>query len=1179
MPSLGFYDAIDRVGYHQLATSDLRHGTALFQLVTALFQLVTEFFSSIFNFQQVKRVEVSLSSNVAASSNSQGIVTKMKTGDCNSTEIIDVDAPVATKKKRSKKRRLDAYDDNDEKCASQNSSLLNNHPHSQLPSFLSEAFSDLYAQDGLVVLGRGLGWLSLLAAFVRYYGDPECNGVETGDDDDSAAVHTNTSTSLPPPKYAGDEMLTECKLQQSPIQKQPKRPPLIFVLNLRDKERQVLFSTLTSWGCPPDQLPTLITNEAGQNEERAVKYARGGVFVITSRILIVDLLNGTANAKAIDGMLVAHAENVDETSTEAFILRIFRSQKYFMENTSTYAGCSSQNNSGFIKAFTDNATTLVSGFAKTEKILKALQVPNIYLYPRFHAAVAEELEANPPLVEELHQALTPKMKECQDHLKMAVRAVMRELKAKSPMVDFSVFLGGGDARKKRKKNDYTSVGQIGKTDDSKNDFAITLEQCITTNFDRVISRQLEGDWHRLSFKVKQLVKDLGKLRQLFHNLIHYDSIDFLNFLQGIKAMNLVSMEPSLWIGEYSGENVFRIAKERVYRVSQKGKLVTVLEENMKESLLQQVLTEIENRREKKTRESEEANDGSAKATMSNNILLMVKDERALKSVRDYLVEGGKRSMGTKWLRFLERANEKTRSLLNSMEGGLKSLSGDQRLLYEEEAVVRNTLFPRDGNTTVRDQLKEVDFAVRHKNLAASQKKRRKIAEEKSRGRANADMYEDQALFEEKIEASRLSDSRPQLYSNDSDDSSTMSCSSDDEDERLFKVDPIEGMSLFIRAFSQIEEGEAALLLQDLHPDTVIMYDSDASFIRTLEMYANTMASTSEDEKKRLQVFFLLYESCAEEIGFTKMLERETDAFNRLIDYKKRMPSLVSTFNTFSTQEMQQSHGGVGGSYAGGTLPLSMDTRTGRGKQNGSKERRDIAVDVREFRAKLPSVLHQGGMRIAPATLVVGDYILSDVHCVERKSISDFYQSMDNSSRLKEQAEKMAKYYKIPILLLEFDPDKTFQLQNASELGGEIRKNSITSKLCILVTAFPMLRILWSRSPHETLKMFKKLKRNHQEVDVDKAIEIGTNDAMDELLGGGAGGCYNEDDDEGDGANEAAVQMLLRLPGVTSHNARNIMRECDSIAELAEMSREKLKLLAGQKAGQKLFTFFRQSFSG
>ena len=1090
------------------------------------------------------------------------------------------DQAAQKRKRSSKKRKLPIDDDvnkaDDDECSPQKASphhctsLVNNHYlHSQLPSFLSEAFSDLYAQDGLVVLGRGLGWLSLLAAFVRFYGDPDSH---TDNDECSNDDGTAASTKMngpPPPKYPGDK---EEEVQMQPPQ-QRKRPPLIFVLNLRDNERQVLFSTLTSWGCPPDQLPTLITNEAGQNEERAAKYARGGIFVITSRILIVDLLNGTANAKSIDGMLVAHAENVDESSTEAFILRIFRSQKYFMENSATSTAVHSN---GFIKAFSDNATSLVAGFARTEKILRNLQVPNIYLYPRFHSAVAEELEVNPPIVEELHQALTPSMRDIQDNLKLAVRAIMRELKAKSPLVDFSVFLGGGGGgsskKQKNNNNDYTNnvqnFGRSTKSEDAKDDFAISLEQCITTNFDRVISRQLDGDWHRLSFKVKQLVKDLGKLRLLFHHLIHFDSIDFLNYLEGVKAMNAVSVEPSLWLGEFSGENVFRIAKERVYRMSQKGKLITVLEENMKEALLQQVLTEIENRRES----------GSSMANSSNNVLLMVKDERALKSVRDFLVEGGKRSMAKKWLSYLERVNEKTRSLLNSMEGGLKSLSGDQRLLYEEEPVVRNTIFPRDGDTD-HAKLKEEDFAFRNKNLVASKRKRRKITEEKSRGRTNADLYEDQALFEEKIEESRLPDAQQDTYNDESDYSHEMENSSEDEDEALFKVEPIEGMSLFIRAFSQMEEGEASLLLQDLQPDTVIMYDSDASFIRTLEIYANTMATASSGERKRLQVFFLLYESCAEEISFTKTLERETEAFKRLIDYKKRMPSLVSVFNSFSTQEMQQSHGGVGGSYADGTLPLSMDTRTGRGKQKVSKERRDIAVDVREFRAKLPSVLHQGGMRIAPATLIVGDYVLSDVHCVERKSISDFYQSMDNSSRLKEQAEKMSKYYKVPILLLEFDPDKTFQLQNANELGGEIRKNSITSKLCILVTAFPTLRILWSRSPHETLKVFKKLKQNHQEVDVDKAIEIGTNDAMDELLGGGADGYYNEDDDDGDGANEAAVQMLLRLPGVTSQNARNIMRECDSIAELAELSRDKLKLIAGQKAGQKLFTFFRQPFSG
>jgi hypothetical protein len=46
-------------------------------------------------------------------------------------------------------------------------------PSGLLPSYLADAFSDLYEEDGLVVLGKGLGWLSLLAVFVRFYGDVE----------------------------------------------------------------------------------------------------------------------------------------------------------------------------------------------------------------------------------------------------------------------------------------------------------------------------------------------------------------------------------------------------------------------------------------------------------------------------------------------------------------------------------------------------------------------------------------------------------------------------------------------------------------------------------------------------------------------------------------------------------------------------------------------------------------------------------------------------------------------------------------------------------------------------------------------------------------------------------------------------------------------------------------------
>jgi hypothetical protein len=44
-------------------------------------------------------------------------------------------------------------------------------PDGLLPSYLASAFGDLYEEDGLIVLGKGLGLLNLLASFVRFYAD------------------------------------------------------------------------------------------------------------------------------------------------------------------------------------------------------------------------------------------------------------------------------------------------------------------------------------------------------------------------------------------------------------------------------------------------------------------------------------------------------------------------------------------------------------------------------------------------------------------------------------------------------------------------------------------------------------------------------------------------------------------------------------------------------------------------------------------------------------------------------------------------------------------------------------------------------------------------------------------------------------------------------------------------
>ncbi len=111
------------------------------------------------------------------------------------------------------------------------------------------------------------------------------------------------------------------------------------------------------------------------------------------------------------------------------------------------------------------------------------------------------------------------------------------------------------------------------------------------------------------------------------------------------------------------------------------------------------------------------------------------------------------------------------------------------------------------------------------------------------------------------------------------------------------------------------------------------------------------------------------------------------------------------------------------------LALSLDTRTsyrGAGAAGGGKEPRKVVVDVREFRSSLPSILHYSRFAVVPRTIAVADYILSPEICVERKGISDLFQSFA-SGRLFNQAEAMCRHYKYPCLLVEFSADKSFAL--------------------------------------------------------------------------------------------------------------------------------------------------------
>jgi len=241
----------------------------------------------------------------------------------------------------------------------------------------------------------------------------------------------------------------------------------------------------------------------------------------------------------------------------------------------------------------------------------------------------------------------------------------------------------------------------------------------------------------------------------------------------------------------------------------------------------------------------------------------------------------------------------------------------------------------------------------------------------------------------------------------------------------------------------------------------------------------------------------------------------------------------------------------------------------------------VVIDVREFRSSLPNLLHAAGYELVPKTLQVGDYVIAAEICVERKSVSDLHQSLQ-SGRLYNQAEEMSRHYKLPCLLIEFDPQKAFSLQSAADIEADIKASHVTSRLATLAMSFPNLRILWSRSAQQTAEIFRSLMVGHAPADVDKAVAAGADTADLGSAGGGggggggvAGGKRADDGDADASASDVARDMLLNLPGVNVHNFRTVMGAVPSLAAWAGLDEEELGSLAGPVNGKKLHAFLHR----
>ncbi|CAM2099664.1 DNA repair endonuclease XPF [Caretta caretta] len=654
---------------------------------------------------------------------------------------------------------------------------------------------------------------------------------------------------------------------------------------------------------------------------------------------------------------------------------------------------------------------------------------------------------------------------------------------------------------------------------------LSLENAIGKPFDKTIRHYLDPLWHQLGAKTKSLVQDLKILRTLLQYLTQYDCVTFLNLVESLRATEKAFGQNSGWLFLDSSTSMFVNARARVYRISddkiskkskvsekmdiKEGKELKrelVLESNPKWEALREVLKEIE---------SENENKNSEDLGGPGQVLICASDDRTCAQLREYIIAGAEALLMRLYNKSFgkdERAGEawiKDRKAVKS-KGNARSAKGPQTKKAKVHVSSKQNKIMKKQDLTLTQMMGKT--------------------EEENIGEEMEGYKESSSSEEINIEETKPEDFHLNLAS--------------DAYYGIFKtpltiLHPLQGCS---------DPYALTRVLHEVEPRYVVLYDAELTFVRQLEIYKASRPGNP------LRVYFLIYGGSTEEQRYLTVLRKEKEAFEKLIREKASMviPEEREGRDETNLDLVRDST----------SATVSTDTRKAGGQEQKSVQQ-TIIVDMREFRSELPSLIHRRGIDIEPVTLEVGDYILTPDICIERKSISDLIGSLNNG-RLYSQCISMSRYYKRPILLIEFDPSKSFSLTSRGSLHQEISSNDITSKLTLLTLHFPRLRILWCPSPHVTAELFEELKQNRPQPDAAIAMAI---TADSEIV------------PESDKYNPGPQDFLLKIPGVNAKNCRILMNHIKSISELVTLSQDKLSEILGNAVNAKqLYDFIHISYA-
>ncbi|KAG6917271.1 hypothetical protein DXG01_003219 [Tephrocybe rancida] len=934
---------------------------------------------------------------------------------------------------------------------------------------------------------------------------------------------------------------------------------LVLLVNATPEEESEIGEELGLMGCRKPGL-RVVGYETGSKDRQAL-YKRGGLISITSQILVVDMLQSDIPTHLITGIIVLHAEKVSPLVLEAFIVRLYREK----------------NKNGFLKAFTDEPEHITSGLSPLKNIMKELQLRTVHIYPRFQEDVKKSLERRRADVVELSQPLTEAMSDIHHAIIQCMSTTLSELKRSNTTLDLDDF---------------------------------NVDNAYFRSFDVVVRRQLDPVWHKVGPRTKQLVNDLGTLRRLLYYLLTYDPLHFHAYLETLIASNTTTVtghtkqHQSPWLLTDAAHIIFQVAKRRCYTISAEFKaqlppvvdadddedawaaldeveasgptaqntkskearpswiprgMEPILEELPKWNLLAEVLQEAEEEvlRQDSLRKAITANPGT------NTVLVMTSSTRTCSVLTEFLETidhdappGSKgRNMMLRKLRLYLWWKAKLAQRKND---------GKSHFAFPDVVARNGSVFEKlyGEKDNISEALKKKD--KEKADRAASRRRVRggaPAAVPSGRDSASKNAPQDLAMNEIQTEADTFAQFWEYQGGHGS-GASTLELGDDmtllDIDSAAFGVDfdthyglLAPEQTVLVRAYSDDTDDR---MLAEIQPKFIVMFEPNMEFIRRIEVYKSSNPGLA------VRVYHMVYGNSCEEQKYLAGIRREKESFERLI--KERGSMLLPLF-----EERRDG--------ANDAMIKTISSRIAGGQREMDTQPSQVIVDMREFRSTLPSLLHASNMLVIPATLTVGDYIITPEICVERKSLSDLIASF-NSGRLYTQCELMSVHYKSPMLLIEFEEDKAFTLDIVSDIKsyakptGKYPKKKLAaadldhaamlqSKICLLALSFPRIRIIWSSSPYATAEIFRDLKTNNPEPDPAKAISVGA----------------DGDPDVGAGVNAAAEELLRCLPGVTAKNVKYLMSKIRTVRQLCDMDLLEVQDLLGVEPGRLCYEFMHK----